>query len=58
MEPMNWGRTSRHARGYDTQWDKIRLEVLKRDCYLSQCPKCKEEDSSNALSSCSSLSPS
>jgi 5-methylcytosine-specific restriction enzyme A len=28
-----WHRTSRHARGYGTAWDKLRLQILKRDSY-------------------------
>ena len=26
--------TSRHERGYGTQWDKIRIQILRRDNYL------------------------
>jgi 5-methylcytosine-specific restriction enzyme A len=37
---MTWSRKSRHERGYGSQWDKVRLEVLKRDGYLCQCPDC------------------
>lgn len=33
---MPWSRTSRHERGYGTQWDKTRLRILKRDNYLCQ----------------------
>lgn len=27
---------SRHKRGYGAAWDRIRLQALKRDCYLCQ----------------------
>ncbi|EMD1500900.1 HNH endonuclease [Proteus mirabilis] len=27
---------SRHQRGYGTQWDKLRVRILKRDKYLCQ----------------------
>lgn len=36
-----WHRQSRHARGYGTAWDKLRLIVLRRDCGLCQCAECK-----------------
>ncbi|AKG94512.1 hypothetical protein Shpa_1 [Paracoccus phage Shpa] len=32
---------SRHARGYGSRWDKLRLVILKRDGYL--CQACKLE---------------
>ena len=38
-ESVGWNkttRTSRHERGYGAQWDKIRIEVLKRDYGLCQ----------------------
>jgi 5-methylcytosine-specific restriction enzyme A len=35
---MAWGNTSRHARGYGTQWDKQRKAALERDKYL--CVEC------------------
>jgi 5-methylcytosine-specific restriction enzyme A len=35
-------RGSRQSRGYDTTWDKIRLQVLKRDDYL--CQHCLKND--------------
>lgn len=35
-----WHRTSRHARGYGSAWDRLRLQILKRDTYLCQCPRC------------------
>ncbi len=38
---MAWPTESRHARGYGTAWDKLRLVILKRDKYLCQCDQCK-----------------
>ena len=38
---MAWSNESRHKRGYGTAWEKLRIQVLQRDCYLCQCPKCK-----------------
>jgi len=38
---MAWSKTSRHVRGYGTEWDKLRLQILERDGYLCQCPDCK-----------------
>jgi 5-methylcytosine-specific restriction enzyme A len=38
---MTWSNTSRHARGYGTAWDKLRLRILKRDNYLCHCPRCQ-----------------
>lgn len=37
---MPWSKESRHARGYGTRWDKLRLVILRRDNYLCQCPDC------------------
>jgi 5-methylcytosine-specific restriction protein A len=33
---MAWSRTSRHARGYGTEWNKARLRILERDRHLCQ----------------------
>lgn len=33
---MAWSNTSRHARGYGSTWDKIRIQVLRRDKSLCQ----------------------
>lgn len=38
---MAWSKESRHARGYGSQWDKLRAVILRRDGYLCQCPECK-----------------
>lgn len=38
---MAWRRTSRHERGYGTEWDKLRLFVLRRDGGLCRCATCK-----------------
>ena len=35
-----WHRTSRHARGYGSAWDKLRLQILERDNFLCHCPRC------------------
>ena len=38
----NWKHTkTRHERGYDSNWYKIRARVLKRDNHLCQCDDCK-----------------
>jgi 5-methylcytosine-specific restriction protein A len=39
---MAWGNTSRQSRGYDAEWDKLRLQILKRDKYLCRCEDCKK----------------
>ena len=36
---MAWGTKSRHERGYDAAWVKVRNEVMERDCGL--CQPCK-----------------
>lgn len=36
---MVWGAKSRHERGYDSAWVKVRNEVMRRDCGL--CQTCK-----------------
>jgi 5-methylcytosine-specific restriction enzyme A len=36
-----WSKESRQSRGYDAEWDRIRLVILKRDNYLCHCPDCK-----------------
>ena len=33
---MAWSRESRHKRGYDYRWVKLRERILKRDTYLCQ----------------------
>lgn len=33
---MAWSRVSRHQRGYDHRWDKLRKLILARDKYLCQ----------------------
>lgn len=37
----NWPTESRHARGYGNAWDKLRVQILKRDCGMCQCEQCK-----------------
>ena len=36
-----WSKESRHKRGYGSEWDRLRLTVLKRDNGLCQCSRCK-----------------
>lgn len=38
-----WPTTSRHERGYGTEWDKLRKRVLERDAHLCQCSYCKAD---------------
>jgi 5-methylcytosine-specific restriction protein A len=38
---MAWSKESRHKRGYGSEWDKLRLTILARDCYLCQCERCQ-----------------
>lgn len=38
---MTWHGTSRQARGYGAEWERVREQVLKRDNYVCQCPDCK-----------------
>lgn len=33
---MAWPTTSRHLRGYDHRWDKLRKTILQRDKHLCQ----------------------
>ncbi|QKQ51059.1 HNH endonuclease [Achromobacter denitrificans] len=44
-EAVGWKRDhergSRHERGYGTEWDRLRLLILKRDRYLCQCDECR-----------------
>ena len=44
LKASNWHRTSRASRGYGPAWDKLRVQVLKRDGYLCQCRHCAAED--------------
>ncbi|WP_232081105.1 MULTISPECIES: HNH endonuclease signature motif containing protein [unclassified Variovorax] len=39
---MAWSRTSRHARGYGTAWDKLRAQVLERDHHVCRCSECEK----------------
>ena len=41
---MPWPSTSRHARGYGREWDKLRARILERDNYLCQCSECRKHD--------------
>lgn len=35
-KPWTHHRPSRQSRGYGREWDRLRLVILKRDCYLCQ----------------------
>lgn len=37
-------RLTADQRGYGTAWKKKRLAILKRDRYVCQCTRCKEQD--------------
>lgn len=41
MAKGNWPTESRHARGYGSEWDRIRLQVLRRDNGLCMCSRCQ-----------------
>ena len=36
---MAWPTTSRHSRGYDSRWERLRAQAMRRDMYL--CQPCK-----------------
>jgi 5-methylcytosine-specific restriction endonuclease McrA len=36
LELMAWPTTTRHKRGYGTEWERIRIAILTRDSYLCQ----------------------
>src|SRR5262245_5077333 len=42
MPGKSWqhDRRSRQERGYGKEWDRLRLEILKRDAYLCRCEDC------------------
>ena len=37
----SWPTTSRHERGYGSDWDRIRKVALARDCGMCMCKNCK-----------------
>lgn len=41
MSKSNWPTTSRHERGYGSEWDKLRIQILRRDNGLCQCRECQ-----------------
>lgn len=41
MKKSGWPTTSRHERGYGNAWDRLRLQILRRDCGICQCAECK-----------------
>lgn len=43
LKQAGWPSTSRHERGYGWQWERLREQILRRDCYLCQCVHCKAE---------------
>lgn len=43
VKKTGWPSTSRHERGYGLEWERLRLRILERDCYLCQCRHCKAE---------------
>jgi 5-methylcytosine-specific restriction protein A len=36
---MAWSKESRHKRGYGAAWDRLRKQIMQRDCGL--CQPCK-----------------
>ena len=38
---MAWSKVSRHERGYGSDWEQLRLRILRRDRYMCQCDECK-----------------
>lgn len=38
---MAWSKTSRHARGYGSEWSKMREQIMRRDCGL--CQPCSQQ---------------
>lgn len=38
---MAWSKASRHERGYGTEWDRLREQILKRDKYVCVCQGCR-----------------
>ena len=42
---MSWNdvKGSRQARGYGRVWERTRVRILKRDCRLCQCVRCKAD---------------
>lgn len=41
MRKTGWSSESRHTRGYGAAWDRLRLQVLRRDHGLCMCPECQ-----------------
>lgn len=40
MSGWQHDKRSRHQRGYGSAWDRLRVQILKRDTYLCRCPRC------------------
>lgn len=52
---MAWSRTSRHARGYGTAWEKLRKRILARDKHL--CQQCKRDGRVTAANQVDHIKP-
>lgn len=51
---MAWSRTSRHARGYGTAWDKLRKRILADE---PLCRACMEQGRVTAASHVDHITP-
>ena len=40
----NWPTTSRHDRGYGSEWERTRKRILERDHNVCQCVHCKADE--------------
>lgn len=40
LRQSGWSTESSTKRGYDYSWQRLRLRILERDCYLCQCSEC------------------
>src|SRR5688572_16478940 len=52
---MPWPKTSRHARGYGSAWDQIRLRILARDKHL--CQPCRRKGRLTAATEVNHVKP-
>ena len=48
-------RGTRQERGYGAAWDRLRLVILRRDCYL--CQPCKAKDRATAATAVDHIKP-
>ena len=37
---MPWDKRSRQEKGLGSAWQRLRLLILERDCWICQCPRC------------------